>query len=222
MKIKFKDGKTLEYTDMALVDRVLFTNDGAELIDENATEYLYKVDGEYKLTTNKYNAGVIEVPKGAGAFFESKHKNGCSFFAKNNGETLDTYHLGESVWYTELLLNTENVHNNYKTMWRRATIDDMNGNELPFIDSEDTVKVTIDELRETLKERQSNYGDFKDVANTTQSLLDNFPLGRMSAIQKEALHMICSKLARIANGDPNHKDSWHDIAGYARLVEDSL
>ena len=40
----------------------------------------------------------------------------------------------------------------------------------------------------------------------------------MSAVQQEALHMICSKLARIANGDPNHVDSWHDIAGYASLV----
>jgi hypothetical protein len=34
--------------------------------------------------------------------------------------------------------------------------------------------------------------------------------------------MIFHKLARIANGDPNYHDSWHDIAGYAKLVADRL
>jgi len=34
--------------------------------------------------------------------------------------------------------------------------------------------------------------------------------------------MIFSKIARILNGDPNHLDSWTDIAGYATLVADRL
>jgi len=34
--------------------------------------------------------------------------------------------------------------------------------------------------------------------------------------------MIAHKIARIINGDPNHLDSWHDIAGYATLVEQEL
>ena len=34
--------------------------------------------------------------------------------------------------------------------------------------------------------------------------------------------MILHKLARILNGDPNYVDSWHDIAGYAILVEDII
>jgi len=34
--------------------------------------------------------------------------------------------------------------------------------------------------------------------------------------------MICHKISRIVNGDPNYKDSWHDIIGYAKLIEDKL
>jgi len=34
--------------------------------------------------------------------------------------------------------------------------------------------------------------------------------------------MILHKIARIVNGDPDYTDSWHDIAGYAKLVEDRL
>jgi hypothetical protein len=40
--------------------------------------------------------------------------------------------------------------------------------------------------------------------------------------QREALDMICSKMARIMNGDPNYVDSWEDIAGYATLVANRL
>jgi hypothetical protein len=40
--------------------------------------------------------------------------------------------------------------------------------------------------------------------------------------QALALQMIVQKLARIANGDPDHLDSWLDIAGYATLVAERL
>jgi len=40
--------------------------------------------------------------------------------------------------------------------------------------------------------------------------------------QEEALSLICTKIARIVNGDPNHIDSWRDVAGYAQLVADRL
>jgi hypothetical protein len=32
------------------------------------------------------------------------------------------------------------------------------------------------------------------------------------------LEMIAHKIARILSGDPNHRDHWEDIAGYAELV----
>jgi hypothetical protein len=34
--------------------------------------------------------------------------------------------------------------------------------------------------------------------------------------------MIAHKIGRIVNGDPDHVDSWVDIAGYAQLVADEL
>lgn len=71
---------------------------------------------------------------------------------------------------------------------------------------------------DTLSQRQSQYGDFHNVAHTTQYLLQMLSNDKMSDVQLESLHMICSKLARITHGDPNHVDSWHDIAGYATLV----
>jgi hypothetical protein len=45
---------------------------------------------------------------------------------------------------------------------------------------------------------------------------------KLSVSQREALEMILHKIARILNGDPNFKDSWTDIIGYARLVEREL
>ena len=38
----------------------------------------------------------------------------------------------------------------------------------------------------------------------------------------EALDMIQHKIARILNGDLRYADSWHDIAGYATLVDKGL
>ena len=38
------------------------------------------------------------------------------------------------------------------------------------------------------------------------------------ACRQLAVRMIALKLARLTNGDPAHKDSWVDIAGYAMLV----
>jgi hypothetical protein len=39
---------------------------------------------------------------------------------------------------------------------------------------------------------------------------------------KQALDVIADKIARILVGDPNYLDNWHDIQGYAKLVEDRL
>ena len=41
-------------------------------------------------------------------------------------------------------------------------------------------------------------------------------------VEKQAILMILSKLARIANGDTKHKDHWLDIGGYSQLVIDHL
>ena len=77
-------------------------------------------------------------------------------------------------------------------------------------------------LAETLNERESTYGSFSNVAEMTQGLLfvmEQYGYKEMPDKHKEALHMICSKMARIVNGNHSHKDSWHDIGGYSALVE---
>ena len=38
----------------------------------------------------------------------------------------------------------------------------------------------------------------------------------------EALDMIAHKIGRILAGNPSHADHWHDIQGYAKLIEDRL
>jgi hypothetical protein len=44
----------------------------------------------------------------------------------------------------------------------------------------------------------------------------------LAPVQKEALEMICHKMARILNGNPNEHDHWHDISGYSTLVANLL
>ena len=81
-------------------------------------------------------------------------------------------------------------------------------------------------LKETLAERGARYGDFTDHARVAQRLQDAMhnPIGwhACSDIQKQALTVIADKIARILTGDPNYADNWHDIQGYAKLVEDRL
>lgn len=84
-----------------------------------------------------------------------------------------------------------------------------------------------DNLEKTLDERGKRYGEFKDIAAISQNLkncMQKFGDGsmwdRLSADKQESLEMIQHKIARILVGDPDYKDNWHDIAGYAKLAED--
>lgn len=81
-------------------------------------------------------------------------------------------------------------------------------------------------IDETLKERGARYGEFKSHADISQNLEDDMRATpgwqKLSCDQKEALKIIVHKIARILNGDPDYPDSWHDICGYAKLVEARL
>ena len=81
-------------------------------------------------------------------------------------------------------------------------------------------------IESTLNQRGSRYGKFKDVAATTYALQEILRNAKnhehMTDDQVIALDMICNKMARIVNGDPDNTDNWHDIAGYATLVEQEL
>lgn len=82
------------------------------------------------------------------------------------------------------------------------------------------------DLAATLKERGSRHGEFRDHARYTQSLkrvLCSSPnWDAVEDMHREALEMIVHKIGRILAGDPNYADHWHDIAGYATLVDDHL
>lgn len=91
-------------------------------------------------------------------------------------------------------------------------------------------------IQDTLDQRGKRYGDFSDHARIAQGLQDvmrscahpfddcvnDLAWNRLSPVQKQALTAIADKIARILSGDPNYADNWHDIQGYAKLVEDRL
>lgn len=90
----------------------------------------------------------------------------------------------------------------------------------------------MSDVQKTLAERGSRYGDFtyhaaiaqklQDVMRDAEIQGDEFGWERLTAVQKQALTVIADKIARILSGDPNYADNWHDIQGYARLVEERL
>lgn len=89
-----------------------------------------------------------------------------------------------------------------------------------------TAKQEVKTLEDTLAERGSNYGSYEQHAEITQSLKDvmhdtpNWE--QLPPYMKESLEMMAHKTARILNGDHLYKDSWHDIVGYIKLVDDKL
>lgn len=100
----------------------------------------------------------------------------------------------------------------------------------------DTVKkIDAPTTESILAARGAIYGEFSSHAEITQRLKDILrgtwpraagadpcPWEKLSDHHKEALEMICHKIARILNGDPNYADNWDDIAGYAKLVADKV
>lgn len=79
-------------------------------------------------------------------------------------------------------------------------------------------------VEQTLLNREKKYGSFRERAQITQRLKNVMDVAKnwqyLSDAKKEALEMIAVKIGRILNGDPNYKDSWHDIIGYVKLVDD--
>lgn len=75
-----------------------------------------------------------------------------------------------------------------------------------------------------LQERGARYGTFVGHAEVTQALKGVITAALLSKgkklanDQQEALDMICHKIGRVVNGDPDYADSWVDIAGYAQLI----
>lgn len=81
-------------------------------------------------------------------------------------------------------------------------------------------------IEATLAQRGERYGTFEDNAAIAQGVKDQMKCSprwdELDSDQKEALEVIASKISRILTGDPNYRDNWHDIAGYATLVDKRL
>lgn len=84
-----------------------------------------------------------------------------------------------------------------------------------------------DDVAQTLEQRGHKYGvSFAVQSMTAQGLkhvMQQSPnWSKLSADKRESLEMIATKISRILNGDPEYHDSWHDVAGYAKLIADAL
>ena len=86
--------------------------------------------------------------------------------------------------------------------------------------------MTSPSITNTLQERGARYGTFTEHARIAQNIKaamrDSPNWEKLPPHMKEALEMNAHKTARILNGDPTYADSWHDIVGYTKLVEDTL
>ena len=78
----------------------------------------------------------------------------------------------------------------------------------------------------TLAERDKRYGGFINNASIAQRIKmvmrSTLVWDGLTYDKREALEMIASKIGRMLSGDPEYVDNWHDIAGYAVLIEKRL
>ena len=92
------------------------------------------------------------------------------------------------------------------------------------------VRQTLTVTEELIGDRRETHGDWQHTAQVSQDLKYALrvhvemcegnrgePSKLLSAVQIEALEAILGKIGRIVAGDPDHKDHWRDIAGYALL-----
>jgi len=85
------------------------------------------------------------------------------------------------------------------------------------------------ETSELLNERGKTHGPYELHAGITQQIKSVMRLqhqngyacwAKLEETQRESLDMIAHKIGRILAGDPDFRDHWDDIAGYAKLVAD--
>jgi len=81
-------------------------------------------------------------------------------------------------------------------------------------------------LSELIADREATHGDYFVNTTVMQRTKDLWRgaggWDKLTPAQRESLEMIAHKVGRILGGDPNHKDHWLDVAGYAKLVADKL
>ena len=86
----------------------------------------------------------------------------------------------------------------------------------------------VNVVDKVLDARADQYGSFMqgaDIAVRIKGIMHNAIARKDMHLfpdQLLALDMIAVKISRIVNGNASHRDSWLDIAGYAKLVADRL
>ena len=200
-------------------------------------EYLVKnMHGNYVVTDHHSGFDVrdlIEIPEGA-----------THYAIDSNLGIKKNYFFrcpDDAVWIDSQWMRASFSVSSQIVLWQRHTQPE----ELPFMDSlpefehgfgasslndqyAEIEQVRKQSIEATLAERQAQYGCFEDVARTTGKIMEALSEVRVNGLNdlpyphRMALYMIASKMARIVNGDFNHKDGWHDIGGYSKLIEDLL
>ena len=83
--------------------------------------------------------------------------------------------------------------------------------------------MTVDK---TLADREITHGNYQDKAEFIQLIKDHMRSQHnwydLDYDMQESLDMIITKISRILVGNSNHVDNWHDISGYAQLIEQRL
>lgn len=79
---------------------------------------------------------------------------------------------------------------------------------------------------EILAERAKTHGEYSTTARVIQELkyvAESGPMWHtLTHTQRESVHMILHKVGRVVSGNPNIRDHWDDIAGYAKLTSDRI
>lgn len=82
-------------------------------------------------------------------------------------------------------------------------------------------------IEKTIESRKNTHGSWQLGAKVAQDLKRTIKShmtesGPHTDSVMEGIDRICMKLSRIAVGDATEPDHWHDIAGYATLVENDI
>jgi hypothetical protein len=102
------------------------------------------------------------------------------------------------------------------------------GKPKPEPEVEAKAEPEVSGVGKVLDARADQYGSFMQSSDTViriKGIMHNAVARNAVHLypdQLQALDMIATKLSRIVHGNPNHLDSWIDIAGYATLVADRL
>ena len=86
----------------------------------------------------------------------------------------------------------------------------------------------METIKQTLENRGDVYGDYlggttlrSDIYNSILLRYAEVNDRQMDPVNAVMIFDIVNKLVRLST-TPDHKDTWHDIAGYATLAEEAL